>query len=733
MLLLRNSGLNLVLIYLGVNMKSSKLFKGILAGSLLAAGVSARAEDALILKDGQWALYEAVVDNVTTCYAQTVDKVIFRAEDYFLEIAKVKNSATSPVELTGRIHKNKKGSTGLVIKSSAAAIALSDTTGEKERFRGVPKNLSGLIAQLRNGDKVEVNSVGGNKSDSFKITGLGFAKVIAEMEKRCNGGQALVNQEFESTFLGAVSASVDPTKLSKEKTTQLRAVYFSAYATFLQLKETNAALARVLAKYQPFIDELRSNRASLSQIENVDLPQSKQTLAASQKQQVDAKAEIARVDALLPGLTAKVVAAQKAYDEAKAILAPHVNEYNRITGNLNSAQSSLSEAQSRLTDIDNRLSNIANQISSLDNEADNLERGLPQRRMELDRARSFLRDAERRRAEFNVSFENERRLRNNSEYTRTRDERNQLIGILSQVENELNQIRGERERIRQMLAQCQAQPAPIPMPKPGMPGNEDAPPGVIGGIGPALPPTNPGQPSPNADCGKFEEALRVADAQVAEKERAQRDLANRKNQLENRMQEIERQTDREVRREYEVLVNREQEARRQVENLEDILRRDEARLSSIRLSEIPRLEREQSQLINERPSVISRINQASSDIDRLRRELAAFKAATDWDRKSANVDATARQLRADQGALSSAQQQKSNAQASLQAGINTEAQMKARIESLNAKVVSLNQRAVVLEDSIRPLAAERAPLDAKIAQLGSAVAAKQGEYLALLK
>lgn len=708
-------------------MKPSQLFRGVLAGSVLAAGVSAKA-DTELFKKLQWSLMQT--DKGDQCYLQTIDKVLFRAEDYYIEIAKVKNKHDSPVEILGRIHKNKKESRGLVIAiPGSTSIALSDTTGEKERFIGVPKNLSLLIEQLRKGETVEVKAVGGKKEDSFKITGKGFAEALVEMEKRCNNGTALVHKEFETTFLGAVAASVDPLKLDVAETAKLRSIYFSAYGTFLQLKETNAALARVLAKYQPLIDELRENRASLSQIQNVDLPQSHQTLAAAQKQQVDAKVEIARIDALIPGLVAKVAAAQKAHDEAKAILAPHVPEYNRITGNLNNAQSSLSSAQNRLAQIDSRLNELSRIIANLDSEAINIERNLPQRRMELDRARSFLRDAERRRAEFNVSIENERRLRNNSEYQQARDERNQLGGIISQVERELSEIRGERERIRQLLAQCQAQPVPVPkpMPKPGLPDDrqkEDVAPSVPG---------EPVQPLPAADCSKYEEALRVANSQVAEKERALSDLNSRRNSLESRMGDIERQVDREVRREYEVLVNREQEARRQVENLEDIVRRDENRLSQIRHSEIPSLQREQSSLSFERPSVLSQISNSTAEVNRLTRELAAFKASTDWDRKAAAVDATARQLRADQNALSSAQQQKANAQASLQSGINTEAQMKARIESLNAKVVALNQRAAVLEAGIAPLAAERAPLDKRIAELSSVVSGKQAEYLALLK
>lgn len=715
-------------------MKPSRLVKGMLAGSMLFAAVGAKA-DTEIFKKLQWSLMET--DKGDLCYLQTVDKVLFRAEDYYLEIAKAKNKPDSPVEILARINKNKKESQGLVIQiPGSSSIALSDVTGAKERFVGVPKNLSLLIEQLRKGETVVVKAVGGKKDDDFKITGKGFAEALVEMEKRCNGTAALVNKEFESTFLGAVAANVDPVKIDSKKTSQLRTVYFAAYSTFLQLKETNAALTRVLAKYQPLIDELRDNRATVSQIQNSDLPQSQQTLAAAQKQQVDAKAEIARIEALIPGLVAKVVESQKAFDEAKAILAPHVNEYNRITGNLNNAHSSLSSAQNRLSQIDSRLRELSSILANLDSEANNIERQLPQRRMELDRARSFLRDAEIRRSQFNVAREVERSLNSNGEYQRARDEQNQLVGIISQVDRELREVRGERERIRQQLAQCQAQPVPVPKPKPmPKPGQDDkqAPPEVIGGIGVGPTPIIPIPTEPNAECGKLEEALRIADSQVAEKERALNDLQNRRSSLQSRMDDLERQVDREVRREYEVLVSREQEARRQVENLEDVLRREESRLSQIRHSEIPNVQREQSSLTFERPSVLSQISNATSDVDRLTRELAQFKAATDWDRKAAAVDSTGRQLRADQGNLASAQQQKSRAEASLQAGINTEAQMKARIESLNAKVVALNQRAAVLEEGIRPLAAERAPLDKRIAELSSAVSGKQAEYLALLK
>ncbi|MFZ3231326.1 MAG: hypothetical protein WA160_14045 [Pseudobdellovibrio sp.] len=689
--------------------------------------------DTQIVGVHDWSLWETTVNNTEICYMHDLNKAIFRAEDYFIEISKVKNKINSPVEVLMRIQNNKKGSTGLVaaVPAGSSVISFSDLDGKKESFWGVPKNLSLLIAQLKaNQDDIAITAKGGKKEIDFSFAGRGFKEVLAEMEKRCNGGLPIVNAAFENEFLGSVSSTIEPTALSSVVTNQLRVLYFSSYSVFSQLSDSKSLLEGVLAKYRPLVDELNLNRSRSSQIANQELPNSQKTLADSKKQQVDSKNEIAKIDSLLPGLVAQVQAAQKAYDAARAVLSPLEPEFNRLTSNIENTQQSLGDAQSRLAAVDRRLQEIAQQAQSLESEARSLENWLPQKRNELDRATTARRNAEVERNQFNVSWERDRRLNNNGEYRNMQNEKSSVDGNISSVQIDLNQVRAERNRITNDLNQCHASAIQITaivesghiVPGPSGQDSAEAPPlpGDVATIA-------------AADCSQLEQALNVANSAVAEKESLLNNLVSRRDQLSSAIASIERDVDYTVRREYEVLVNREDQARKEETRKQDEVRQDQDRITRIRNSDLPRLENERSQLSSERPSVVARIGQATSDIDRLSRELAKFKLTNDWDRKAAAVDSKANQLSSDQSNLSNAQGQKVAAQIRIEKSAATEALMKKKIDQLTVELAALNQRAIALEQGIKNLPAERAPLDAKIAELQNDVTAKKNDFLLLLR
>lgn len=653
-----------------------------------------------------------------------------------ITISKSKNKPDIPAELMVQYVTNTNKSTGAVASiSGAGSIAMANLDGRKSFFWAIPKNLGNFIEQLKNGrNNINVKGVGGRRSEDIKLSTRGFKEVLSQMESACNGGASLVKADFETAFLANVPDSIDPTHISAAHATDLRGVLYAAYKAHFNISNASADLAKLLAKYQPYIDELSQNRAELDKIQNTDLPNTRTTLANAQKQQVDASAEIARIDGQIPGLNAKIQASQKAHDAARSILAPLEPEYNRITGELSRAQSTLSESQNRLSYIDTRLRDGAQQIANLDYEASSIERRLPQKRSELDRARSIFRDAQSRRANYNVSWERDSRLRNHFEYSRLQSDRQNLNHQLRQSESDLQRVRYERDRVARELQQCRSNPiiGTKEFLVPGQPGNPGGgglvpgPPG--GGVGPG-----PGNPPPPRDCSHLEQALNNANMQVSQRENEQRMLSNRLNDISSRLNQIERQVDMEVRREYDSLVYAEDQARRENDRLEADVNNDQNRLSQIRSSDIPRLEREQTQLQNERPSVLSRISQATSDVSRLANELASFKAGNDWDRKAGAVASTGAQLSSDQQALTQAQSNKTAAQRRLESGAVTEAQAKAQIDSLNARVVVLNNRVAALDKILEKLPEERAEFDATLAAQRVELESRRVQFLDLLK
>lgn len=739
-----------------------------LASTMLLASFSAPAaeKNKKVAESRDWSLWETKVNNGEVCYIQSGGE-----SDWYIVLSKTKNSPKTPVELMVQTLTNSRKSTGIIasINGVGTTIALPDQDGKTTHYLGIPKNLTAFMNVMKAAnEKVKLKGVGGKKEENVEVSTKGFNDMVKKFEERCNANQPLVLAEFENNFVNAVADNVDPRLVGSAKIAQVRSVYFAAYPVAVDTVTARGELAQVLTKYQPLIDELNTNRASSGKLQNSDIPAARAELLNNQNSQVSLRSEITRIEATIPPLAAKVQASQKALDQAKAVIAPIEPEYNRITTNLNAAQSNLSQSENRLSYIDGRLRDGSQQISALESEARSLESWLPQKRNEASRARSVWNDASSRRSNYNVSWERDSRLRNNFEYSRLENNKRDMQRQQAQAEAQAQQVRRERDRIQRDLQICRSQPIiaegaeqmqreprppgvqpgppggglrPGPRPQPPgdggglVPGPRPRPPGDGGGLVPGPGPGQPGGPDlpPQRDCSHLENALAQANNQVAQAENASRQAGQRVREIESRMNSIERQIDMEVRREYDSLVDQENRARNELDRAESSLRSDENRLAQIRQADIPRLEREQSSLSSERPGVVNTISESRNAVASLSRELASFKSANDWDRKAGNVASKQQQLSTDTSALNLANSNKFNAEQNLKTAIGREAQIKANIDSLVAQLNSLNTRALQLEQGLQGLPAERGVIDAKIASLENDLKARKQQMLDILK
>lgn len=716
----------------------------------VAAGLNANAGATKILTVKDWELWESDNGAQTICYVEAKGLSVIGSNgaqvSTLFRVSKVKNSLMSPAELVVQLVKNPKGSTGLLVNTEKAMqVPFVNMDASRLNFWGIPKSLTNITERITANTYLKVLGVGGQKDYPVPVTASGYSVIIKELENRCNGGVSILMPQFEQEFLAQIPDSIDPTRLDVAKAGSLRSIYHSAYKAFMEISATKLELAQLLARYQSFIDELKSNRETANNVQNVQLPIPTQDLKNALNRQAEARAELSRIEALIPGLNAKIAKSQKVLDAAKAVIAPLQPEHDRIEQNLINAQNTLSEAQNRLNYIDTRLRDGAQQLISIRAEADTIENWLPQRRNDLRRATEFYRDAQYRRANFNMNWERDQRLRNNYEYSRLLNERNQMQMYLNQAQNDTRRLRVERDRVAIALQQCRAQPIVAEgqvteaahEPRPPQPPSNGG-----GGLvpGPSHPPSSGGDngggltPAPAApDCSHLENALNVANSQVAQSEAAERNYAIRINDINSRLYNIERQVDWDVRNEYNFLVNRENEARRECDRLDSEIRNGENRVAQIRNVEIPNLENEQRSLSSERPSVIARISDAQSNVSRFSQELARFNAANDWDNKVAAVDSATRQLQSDQSNLAAVLSQKQQEQQKLDLNIRLAREAQAKIDTLNAQLDALNKRAAELNEALKNLPAERAPLDDKIASLQSDIDRLKAEFLALLR
>lgn len=742
-----------------------------LASTIILASFTANSaeKNKKIAESRDWSLWETKVNNGEVCYIQSAGE-----SDWYIVLSKSKNSPKTPIELMVQTLTNSRKSTGIIasINGVGTTIALPDQDGKTTHYQGIPKNLTAFMNVMKAAnEKVKLKGVGGKKEENVEVSTKGFNDMVKKFEERCNANQPLVLAEFENNFVNAVADNVDPRLVGSAKIGQVRSVYFAAYPVAVDIVTARGELAQVLAKYQPSIDELNTNRASSGKLQNTDIPAARAELSNNQSSQASLRSEIARIEATIPPLAAKVQASQKALDQAKAVIAPIEPEFNRISGNLNAAQSNLDQSENRLSYIDGRLRDGAQQISSLESEARSLESWLPQKRNEASRARSIWNDASSRRSNYNVSWERDSRLRNNFEYSRLANNRNDMQRQQAQAEAQAQQVRRERDRIQRDLQICRSQPliaglaeqmqrgeprppgvppgAPPggglrPGPRPQPPGDGGGlvpgprppePPGDGGGLVPGPGPGEPGGPDlpPQRDCSQLENALASANSQVQQAESAAQNARQRVREIESRMDFIERQIDNEVRREYDSLVEQENRARNEMDRAESSLRTDENRLAQIRQADIPRLEREQSALSSERPGVVNTIAESRNAVAALTRELNNFKSANDWDRKAGNVASKQQQLSTDTSALNLANSNKFNAEQNLKNTIAREGQIKTNIDTLVSQLNALNARALQLEQNLQGLPAERGVIDQKIASLENDLTARKNQMLDILK
>lgn len=655
--------------------------KLIISQAILLSSLASLA-DTKIRTVADWSLWES--SDGKTCYIIT-DNYNYNSDDPFnneatvsFGFSKVKNAQDKPVEILLKYKTNKNRNSGAFLSLSGVdKIGVADLDGKRKTYWGLSKKLSAFIQRARSArGMITVKPVGG-RAEEVDLSTSGVNDIVSEMERRCNQGKSLVNLDFENQLLAQTAATIDPTRLDPAKVQQVRALYFASYKTFDNLAKANADLEDVLSKYRHLLEELERNLARIDQINNVDLPNQQNILTAAIKQQAEAQTEISRLNSLIPDLTAQVAVSLRAYDAARSILAPLEPEYQRLTSALSNAQDQQLQAERRLAFIDSRIDQIQRQIYSLDTEAREIERHLPQKKYDLDRAYDRLRDAQNQRSNFHPNREVEKALRRNTEYNRLQSELQQAEANLRRVEEELNRLKNERQQLALALNDCKAA-------------------------------------TPAKDCSSQEAALNAIEQVISIKQSERQQEAARVDQIRNRITTIVNQMEMEVRRAYEQLERAEDRARLQYEQISRELIRDQDRLAAIRHREIPNLENELSQLRYERPSVIATIDRARYDVSRLTEELARFKATNEWDRKLADVNRTRSQLEYDQSVLAKAQRDLQKQKDLLTQGIATEARAKAMIEALNKELTALAERNAELNRGLSNLPVERAPIDQRI-------------------
>lgn len=662
--------------------------------------------DSKLKQYADWSLFES--SDGKSCYI-SVDNMEFGNEGaipawLYLTITKAKNSPQKPAEIFIKYAASGKNqSAGAVVNIDGVKFNTVDLDGGRKNYWGVGKNLSQILQKIKSG-RGFFNVAASGRGQTAKLTTSGFTDILREMESSCNRGDSILDTEFESVFFTNVPP-LDFNKIDPSKAQKLRKLYYDAYEAHFHVRNANAELQVILDKYKPFSDELTANRKQTNLIRNQLIPDQQSILSQSQQQQVQAQADIQRLQSLIINLQAKVSQSQKAFDQAKAILAPFQPQYNDITGRLENAQTRLSRSQDRLRFIDSRSSQLETQIRNLNSELQNLNQGLYyKQRLAMDAYNEYM-DAQRRRNSFDTQREVQERLRRDYQYNQLMRDLDQAHFSKRDAERQLQQLTYERDSAERALNQCRTQPVP-PAPVP------------------------PGTPVQN--CQSQEAEYNRAQSQWTNQNSVLNQWRERERNLEYRVRDIERRVDSDVNYQYNQLVNIENQAFSNYQSRNTDLQMDQQRIEQINRVDLPSSERELSQLRSERPSVLNNIQAEQNSVAQINQELARFKASCDWDTKYNQVQTSGATLRNDQNDLSRAEAQLKEAQLRLSQGIAMEKKAKAQIESLQNQALALDRRAVELNAKLAELPAERAQFDIYIENQKAIYEKSRNEFISKL-
>ena len=316
---------------------------------------------------------------------------------------------------------------------------------------------------------------------------------------------------------------------------------------------------------------------------------------------------------------------------------------------------------------------------SLRSEASSLDQRMNRTRSELIYARDQHIRAERELRRFDRQREVRERLARETSYDRDVREARDKRSDLALLERELSRLEVDLRAKEQALRTCQA--------------------------------------TAGADCTSQQAAASAArsarDVTQSQRNTAKNDLET----IERRIRNIEDRIEREVDREYNILADRERNARRQLDQLESSLASDSARYSMIMNSEIPGRLTQINQLVSEQNTLERNIPYIESRIATLENELAAFRKRTDWDRKKANLDNAQADFNQKANAHEAALTQEGNLVRTIE---HCKAE-KPRLEKLllEARTLLSNTKArqAIVAKALEPFYAKKAQLDAEASVL----------------
>ncbi len=741
--------------------------------SIAMLSVFSTAHAKVIFESGAWSLddlSDKKKDPNGLCLAYTQAEI--GSSIYRLEIAHPKNK-NAPTEIQLRLQ-GKPGALGWTATlndGSVMAFANSGTVGKQTVFWNIPQSSIKLFAQLEDKKDIKFKPADGSKDIKLEFDADGFKKVREKMEEKCLNKTALLDSEFEASFLTRQD-SINPLNVSSQSIVELKKLFAAGYDVHLNILANRDDMARLRLKFKRELDEADALNSLISRLAQSEIPSIIQAGQRNDSLEVQKKQELTSTISSIAASKSNVAAAEKNLAAAKATIAPFEKEHSDRANSAYYARQAASSGANRLAQLDQGIAQAQANVAALSNEAGRLQESNSRLEAQIRSERMDLVRAERDDRAFNPREDVSRRLHGDRAYNETQRMIPGLKNSLSALEKALAETRGKAIARDAELKACQNSTASVtdessfrlPAQERGPRHNRpdgspsDRPQGERPqGERPTRqdPPTTPTTPvvttpeptpvpttpvvttpdptTPARDCSVQIEALRVAKVAEADVENQVKNANDNLRRAEGIMSGIQERVEREANEIERTLRTRVISIRSHIENLAQTQNGQARRVYEIANRDIPSQQAQESNYRNERQSVQAQYDADAPNANRLEGELASFESRVGWSAKVTAVQNTTAILNARSTELRNFEYQKSNIEGVLAGCLRDRAQLNASLAAAQRQKADSENRLVQVKKSLEPFEAEKSSIDGKANDLKNQLAGVATQFESNIK
>lgn len=646
----------------------------------------------------------------------------------------------------------------------------------------IPQHTEKLLAQLEERKDLKVKPADGSRDIRLEFSADGFKRVKEKLIEKCLNNQAFYDLAFEESFV-IKRDPINPMGMTPEQVKELKRVLNAGYAIHLGINGTKSDMVKLQAKFQAQLNEKESLISRIDNLGGREIPGIILAAQNNDALEATSRTQLQQTNVTISQQRSSLNAVEAQLNTARTVIAPYEAEHADRENRAVSTRRSVNNGAQRLSDIDNGIRGSEQRINQLSSEAGAIQSQNVRIDQDLRFARRERARAQQDAENFRPREERMRRLQADPVYQGGRRELPTLQNNIQIVENALNDARGRLLARETELRVCQTRtsfiqssftrlPAQERPTRPNRPDGEERPdrpdrpnrpdgerpdrpnrpdgerpdrpnrpevpttptpptqPDIVTPTVPTTPtlPTTPTTPdvtpttptTPTViDCTSEQGAVNAAKQVVSNLEVQMRDARGRFDQVEQRMNQIERRVENDVERIRDELQARAMQAIRQESGLENQLSVNIRRVEVIGSIEIPQQQNIINALSNERPSVQARYDQDVPQANRLEAELEDFERRVGWDAKVQAVQVAENLVGQRSNDLNRSLRQKANLENQIARCQQDRGTLANNLNDANNRKLQAETRLIQVVASLVPFDQEKARLEMQESDLKS--------------